>query len=247
MKPFRRKAHKEREVEVAPPSFPMRINKYLAWKKYSTRREGDEMVAKGKVLINGRVALLGDKVLEGDKVEVRFRLKKHRYFAYSKPRGVITHSAVEGEEDIQEVFPIKGVFPLGRLDKDSHGLIILTDDGRITDKLLNPDYSHEKEYVVTTKEPLTFNFKERMERGVDIEGYVTKPCKVQIVGEKKFSVVLTEGKKHQIRRMCIALGCVVLDLERRRIMNIKLENIKPGMHRELKGEELAGFLKSLGF
>mgnify|MGYP001559735222 CR=1 FL=1 len=229
------------------PTYPMRINKYLAWKKYSTRREGDEMVAKGKVLINGKVAALGDKVLEGDKVEIRFRLKKYRYFAYNKPRGVITHSAGEGEEDIQEIFPIKGVFPIGRLDKDSHGLIILTDDGRITDKLLNPDYSHEKEYVVTTKEPLTFNFKERMERGVDIEGYMTKPCKVQVLGEHKFSIVLTEGKKHQIRRMCAALGCVVSDLERRRVMNIRLENIKPGGHRELKGEELASFLKSLGF
>ena len=247
MSKFKRRPHKTKEVSIALPVFPMRINKYLASKKYSTRREGDEMVKKGKVLINGRVALLGDKVSEGDRVEIRFRLKKHRYFAYNKPRGVITHSASEDEEDIKEVFPIKDVFPIGRLDKDSHGLIILTDDGRITDKLLNPDYSHEKEYLVTTKESLTFNFKERMERGVDIEGYITKPCKVQTLGDKKFSIVLTEGKKHQIRRMCVALGCVVSDLERKRIMNIQLGKLKPGEHRELKGEELAVFLKFLGF
>ena len=225
--------------------YPMRINKYLAHKNLCTRREADTLIAAGKVLINGTLAKLGDKVQETDDVQVRFRAKKYRYYAYHKPRGVITHSAQEGEEEIADVSPVKGAFPVGRLDKDSSGLIILTDDGRITDKLLNPEYVHEKEYVVTTKEELKSNFKERMERGVDIEGYKTKECRVEVLDEKRFSVVLTEGKKHQIRRMCAALGYVVATLERKRIMNIHVSGLKPGAHRAIEGGELTTFLKSL--
>lgn len=223
----------------------MRINKYLAHKNLCTRRAADELIAAGKVLINGTVAKLGDKVNEKDDVQVRFRSKKYRYYAYHKPRGVITHSAQEGEKEIADISPVKGVFPVGRLDKDSSGLIILTDDGRITDKLLNPDYVHEKEYIVTTKESLKSNFKERMERGVDIEGYKTKECHVEVLGEKRFSVVLTEGKKHQIRRMCAALGYVVATLERTRIMNIHLSGLKAGAHRSITGGELSALLAGL--
>lgn len=224
----------------------MRINKYLAHKNLCTRREADELIKAGKVLINGKTAKLGDKVGENDKVDIRFRLKSYRYFAYHKPRGIITHSPQEGEKEITEVIPVKGVFPIGRLDKDSSGLIILTDDGRITDKLLNPDFEHEKEYVVTTKEDLKSNFKERMERGVDIEGYTTKKCAVKILGENKFSIVITEGKKHQIRRMCAALGYVVSSLQRTRIMNIELRNLPAGQIRPLQDSERAAFLKLLG-
>jgi 23S rRNA pseudouridine2604 synthase len=227
--------------------YPMRINKYLAHKNLSTRREADELIKAGKVLINGNVAKLGDKVNESDVVETRFRVKQYRYFAYNKPRGVITHSAQEGEKEIKDVFPVRGVFPIGRLDKDSSGLIILTDDGRITDKLLNPEHEHEKEYIVTTKEGLKSNFKKIMEGGVDIEGYRTKKCEVTVLGEKRFSIVLTEGKKHQIRRMCAALGYVVSTLERTRVMNIHLSGMKSGAHRALTGSELTEFLKILGF
>lgn len=206
-------------------SYPMRINKYLAHKNLCTRRDADELIKAGKVLINGKRAKLGDKVEEKDDVKVLFRVKQYRYFAYHKPRGIITHSAQDGEKEIVEVIPVKDVFPLGRLDKDSSGLIILTDDGRITDKLLNPEFAHEKEYIVTTKEPLKSNFKQRMEGGVNIEGYMTKDCKVDIQGENKFSIVLTEGKKHQIRRMCAALGYVVNTLQRVRIMNISIKGL----------------------
>lgn len=229
------------------PTFPMRINKYLAHKNYCTRREADTLVAAGKVLINGRTAKLGDKVVESDKVDVHFRAKHFRYFAYNKPRGIITHSPQLGEKEIRDATSLTDVFPVGRLDKDSHGLIILTDDGRVTDKLLNPAYEHEKEYIVTVKEPLASNFKQRMEKGVHIEGYVTKPCTVKILSEKKFSITLIEGKKHQIRRMCAALGYVTADLERTRIMQIKLAGLKPGEHRVLKDKELNEFLKALGF
>jgi 23S rRNA pseudouridine2604 synthase len=225
----------------------MRINKYLAHKNLCTRRAADELITAGKVLINGRKAALGDKVQESDNVKVLFRVKKYRYFAYNKPRGVITHSPGPDEKDIRQVTPLVGIFPVGRLDKDSQGLIILTDDGRVTDKLLNPEYEHEKEYIVTTQQPLSDNFRPRMEKGVRIEGYTTKPCSVKILGGRKFSVILTEGKKHQIRRMCAALGNTIAELERVRVMNIKLEGLKSGEHRELKGSELATFLKSLGF
>ena len=228
-------------------TYPMRINKYLAHKNLSTRREADTLIEAGKVLINGKPAQLGDKVNEKDDVQVRFRVKKHRYFAYNKPRGVITHSPDEDECDIRQSIPLVGVFPIGRLDKDSKGLIILTDDGRITDKLLNPDYTHEKEYIVTVKEELKDTFKEKMEVGVDIEGYTTKPCTIHILGARKFSITLTEGKKHQIRRMCAALGYVVASLERTRIMNIRLSGLKEGEHRPILGQELASFMKALGF
>jgi 23S rRNA pseudouridine2604 synthase len=215
-------------------SYPMRINKYLALKKISTRRGADELIKQQKVFINGKRAVLGSKVDEGDKVELKgAKLKEYKYFAYNKPIGVETDS------------PKEGLFPLGRLDKASHGLLILTDDGRITDQLLSPKYFHEKEYVVKTKEKLRSSFKGKMEAGVNIEGYVTKPCKVEIVNDFTFRVILTEGKKHQIRRMCVALFQEVADLKRERIMNIKLGNLKPKGTREIKGKELATFLEQV--
>ena len=226
--------------------YPMRINKYLAHQKYCTRRAADELVEKRKVTINGRVAVLGDKVLEGDRVEVNFRPKKYRYYAYNKPRGIITHSAQGNETEIKEVFPIDGVFPVGRLDKDSYGLIILTDDGRLTDALLNPEHEHEKEYRVLCREKLPSYFQRRMEEGIDIEGYMTKPAKVQLLGDKKYSITLTEGKRHQIRRMCDKMGVAIAELERIRIMNVRLGSLKPGAHRAIEGPELIEFLDSVG-
>lgn len=212
----------------------MRINKYLADKKVSTRRGADELVANKKVFINGKLAVLGSQVNETDIVEVKgHQTKEYLYFAYHKPIGVETNS------------PREDLFPLGRLDKNSHGLLILTNDGRITDQLLNPKYFHEKEYVVKTKEKLRSSFKQKMEAGVNIEGYLTKPCKVKILNENTFRVILTEGKKHQIRRMCSALFQEVADLKRERIMNIKLGNLKPNGLRQIKGEELKTFLNSL--
>ena len=211
--------------------YPMRINKYLAWKKISTRRGADELIQNKKVFINGKLAVLGDKIKETDKVEIKgAKAKEYFYFAYNKPIGIETSS------------PREDLFPLGRLDKNSHGLMILTNDGRITDQLLNPKYFHEKEYMVKTSNKLRSNFKQKMEAGVNIEGYLTKKCKVIIVNDFTFRIILTEGKKHQIRRMCSNLFQEVADLKRERIMNIKLGNLKPNNLRELKGEELAVFL-----
>lgn len=221
------------------PKFPMRINQYLAWQKHSTRRGGDELVQKKQVLINGRFAELGDRVNEKDVVEVlkNKKPKSYLYFAYNKPVGETTDTPI---------FLNKDIFPLGRLDKDSNGLMLLTNDGRVTDRLLNPEYAHEKEYVVIVKEKLRPNFKQKMEAGVDIEGYLTKKCKVEILNNFTFKITLTEGKKHQIRRMCVALHNEVRDLKRTRILNIELGNLPPGSHRTIGGEELNTFLKELG-
>ncbi len=229
----------------------IRINQYLAQQNYATRRGGDELVTKKKVFINGRLAVLGDRVQEGDVVEVRnAQPKKFKYFAYNKPQGVVTHTADDGDEDIADRVVedpnLKDTFPVGRLDKDSYGLIILTNDGRITDRLLNPNRVHEKEYIVQTREKLRESFKKHMEAGVNIEGYETKPAKVKKLGDTRFSIVLTEGKKHQIRRMVSALHNEVRDLKRIRVMNVKLGKLGADQYRPIEGEELATFLKQLG-
>lgn len=214
--------------------YPMRINKYLALKNIATRRGADLLVTEKKVFINGKLAVLGSKVNQTDKVEVRGNKgKAYQYYAYNKPIGIETNS------------PLPNLFPLGRLDKKSYGLLILTDDGRITDKLLNPKYFHEKEYLVKTSNKLRSSFKQKMEAGVNIEGYKTKKCKVNILNDFMFRIVLTEGKKHQIRRMCSALFQEVADLKRERIMNIKLGILKSKATREIKGEELATFLNQV--
>lgn len=190
--------------------------------------------------------MLGSKVNEGDKVEVKgAEQKEYRYFAYNKPIGVETTASSGVPPKAVTNSPREDLFPLGRLDKASHGLLILTNDGRITDQLLNPKYVHEKEYLVKTKNKLRSSFKKNMEAGVNIEGYQTKPCKVQILNENAFRITLTEGKKHQIRRMCSALFQEVADLKRERIMNIKLGKLGINSMREIKGEELTIFLNQV--
>ncbi len=224
----------------------MRLNRALALRKITTRAHADELISAGKVYVNGTPAKIGQKVDAEDKVEVRQKRKAFRYFAFNKPRGIITHSPAPHEKDIQSMVDVQNIFPIGRLDKDSSGLIILTDDGRITDPLLNPEFDHEKEYEVCTREPLATNFKSKMERGVRIGTYITKPCTVRILGNSKFSIILSEGKKHQIRRMCDSLGNAVTSLRRTRIVNVRLDNLKPGAHRAINGKELETFLSSLG-
>jgi len=232
--------------------YPMRINKYLSLKSITTRKGADKLIQKNKILINKKIAVLGDKVYEHDVVEIKDKEKdnkKYVYFAYNKPIGVITHSPQDEEIDIKNKIKNENIpndiFPIGRLDKNSHGLIILTNDGRITDRLLNPKYPHEKEYLVRTKNKLRSNFKQKMEAGVNIEGYITKKCSVKIVNENTFRVILIEGKKHQIRRMCSNLFQEVIDLKRERIMNIKLNNLKTNTFRKIQDEELNTFLNKI--
>ncbi len=227
----------------------MRINKYLAHKGLTTRKGADALVEKGAVFINGKRASLGDKVLESDTVTLGKNTPKtsYAYFAYNKPKGIVTTNPQKGEQEIISIadFGAK-VFPVGRLDKDSTGLIIMTNDGRVTDRLLNPDKAHEKEYVVETDKAVTESFVRKMSHGVNIGGYITKKCTVRKTGEKKFSIILTEGKNRQIRRMCAELGHRVNTLQRTRIMNITLRGLKPGSSRKIIGNEQSTFLKSIG-
>lgn len=230
----------------------MRINKYLADQKIASRREADVLIDAKKVLINGKKAVLGQLVYEGDKVEIVGETKKYVYLAYYKGRGVITHSPAEGEIDIatrlKKDYSLTNVSPVGRLDKDSEGLIILTNDGRIIGPLLDPAANHEKEYEVTVDKAVTGMFTKLMALGVDIEGYRTKPAAIAAStrNQKRFNLTLTEGKKHQIRRMCAALGYQIQSLKRVRIMNIELGTLKPNQYRKIAGAELKQLLKELG-
>lgn len=231
--------------------YPVRINRYLALNNICSRREADDLVGKKIVKINGVIAKIGDKVQAGDKVEVdmqvKARLKQYKYFAYNKPMGIVTHTPDRDQTDIKEVVDLPlDFFPVGRLDKKSHGLIILTNDGRVTDKLLNPEFEHEKEYVVRVNKPITNIFLKIMSNGVQLEDFKTKPCKIKKVGEQEFRITLTEGKKHQIRRMCTDIGFEVVDLKRLRVMNVKIGNLGKGKKREIVGEERNIFLRDLG-
>ena len=229
--------------------YPIRINRYLALKNICSRREADEFIKSGKIAINGRRAVLGDKVGEKDLVEVIKDLnKEYIYLAFNKPRQVISHSPQREEVSIEEFinYP-KKVFPIGRLDKDSRGLIILTNDGRITDKLLNPEHKHEKEYIVKVHKPITAAFIKKMGAGVVLDdGYRTESCIVKKAGDYIFSIILTEGKKRQIRRMCQVLGYEAVDLKRIRVLNIQLGDLHSGQFRKISGQELEKFLGQLG-
>lgn len=236
----------------ARPGEPVYITKRLADDGVCSRREAEALIRAGRVFIDGRRVELGEKVTDDQKIDIKGGAPKLRYsyIAYNKPRGVVTHSPVGDEIDIIEAarFPseLRDIFPLGRIDKDSRGLILLTNDGRVTKRLLSPESEHEKEYVVKTAQPLRNGFKAAIERGVDIGGYTTLPCKINLMGEKEFSIKLTEGKRHQIRRMVVALHNDVVDLRRVRVANIQLGRLREGDWRPIEGEELYNFLGSLG-
>jgi 23S rRNA pseudouridine2604 synthase len=252
-----KKINKKTEKVESKFPYPMRLNKYLAMQNYTTRRGADDLIEKGLVTVNGKRAVVGQKIEISDKVVVKENKKKDKlvYYAYNKPIGIVTTGAQEGEEDILMTtkFPhstnsgqAEKVFPIGRLDKDSHGLIIMTNDGRLTDKLLSPDKDHEKEYVVRVDSDYNDAFLDKLSRGVKFDDYTTKPAKTKFINEKTFSITLTEGKKRQIRKMVSIFRHFVTDLKRIRIMNITLGKLKDGEYREIKGEELEKLLKSLG-
>lgn len=231
--------------------YPMRLNKYLAHQGTASRREADTLIEQGLILVNGKKAVMGQKVERTDVVTLKGDTKEKKYLAYYKGRGIITHSPSEGEVDIvtrlKDDYGITDVSPIGRLDKDSEGLLILSNDGRITGPLLDPEAAHAKVYEVSVEKPVKGFFLQQLEHGVNIEGYTTKKATAikHPKSQLKFTLTLTEGKKHQIRRMCAALGYQVQDLKRVRIANIELGDLKPNQYRVLKGEELETFLKEL--
>ena len=231
--------------------YPIRINRYLFLKEYCSRRKADEFIKGGEVTINGVKAMLGQKVNASDIVEVTKKIRKlsstYEYFAYYKPKEIVSHNPRKNEKSVEDVSGLgTNFFPVGRLDKDSHGLMLLTNDGRIVDKLLNPKYEHEKEYIVKVDKKINSRFLHKIKVGVNIEGYTTKPTKVKKINDMTFNIILTEGKKHQIRRMAMALGYQVKDLKRIRIMNITLGTIQKGKHRKLTKNEQKELFQQLG-
>lgn len=229
-------------------AFPMRLNKYLALQGITTRRGADEMIEKGDILVNGKVAKIADKVLAEDVITRRGELskKEYRYFAYNKKEGVTT-TREPGTPDILTVakFPVS-VFPVGRLDKDSCGLIIMTNDGRVTRKLLDPDAYHEKEYRVSLDHDITNTLLRGFKEGVSAGAFRARPAQVRKTGPRDLEIILTEGQNRQIRRMARAFGYEVVALKRFRIGDILLGDLRKGSFREIKGRELTTFLASLG-
>ena len=231
-----------------------RINKYLSEAGYCSRRVADRLIKEGKVKINGEITEIGDKVEEGDQVEVNGKRieksmqQKNIYLAFNKPVGIVctTDRRVETENIIDFIKYPKRVFPIGRLDKQSEGLIFLTNDGDIVNKILRARNNHEKEYIVSVDRPINRRFIQRMSNGVEILDTITKSCFVKQLGAKEFKIVLTQGLNRQIRRMCESLGYRVKLLKRVRIMNIKLD-IPTGKYREFTNEEtleLKGLLQN---
>lgn len=222
----------------------IRINKYLSEAGYCSRRAADELVAAGLVKIGHRVARPGDKVADGQKVTVNDRPVLHEkrlvYIAYHKPEGIVCTTDKEVESNIIDAlgYPER-VFPIGRLDRNSTGLIFLTNDGDIVNKILRAGNNHEKEYIVTVDKPIDEYFINTMSSGVPILGTVTRRCRITPVNNRTFKVVLTQGLNRQIRRMCEYLGYEVVRLHRVRIMNIHIGTLKSGCWREMTVKEIA--------
>lgn len=227
----------------------MRINKFLAESGACSRREADAWIAEGRVTVNGVVAELGTRVGEDDRVAVDGRqveAKPRRiYLALNKPVGVecTTDRDVPGNI-VDFVGHRERIFPIGRLDKDSEGLILLTNDGDVVNHVLRAENAHEKEYVVAVDRPLTPEFLAGMARGVPILGTVTNPCRISQVGRNTFRIVLTQGMNRQIRRMCEHFDYTVRRLQRVRIMHIRLGDLPLGKWRNLTPEEVRGLSKS---
>ena len=222
-----------------------RINKYLSEVGFCSRRAADKLIEEGKVTINGEITEIGSKVEEGDQVEVEGQKiinptkQKNIYLAFNKPIGIVctTDRRVEPDNIIDFIKYPKRIFPIGRLDKPSEGLIFLTNDGDIVNKILRARNNHEKEYIVSVNRPINKDFIQSMSNGVEILDTITKNCFVKQLGQKKFKIILTQGLNRQIRRMCESLGYRVRSLKRVRIMNIKLD-VPTGKFREITKEEL---------
>lgn len=230
--------HSDRKEEI-------RLNKYISETGICSRREADKLIESGKVTIDGVRATMGVKVSKGQKVKVNGKdISKEEelvYIALNKPVGITctTDPKVKGNI-VDFIGHEKRIFHIGRLDKDSQGLILLTNDGDIVNKILRAGNNHEKEYIVTVNKPINDDFIKKMSSGVRILGTVTKKCFVKKEGSKVFRIILTEGMNRQIRRMCEAFGYQVVKLERIRIMNINLGNLKNGSWRDLTVKELKG-------
>lgn len=228
----------------------MRINKYIAESGACSRREADKLIEEKRVTLNGKISELGTVVEPGDTVCIDDRpicnKKKRVYIALNKPVGIeCTTDSRVAENIVDFVDHPERVFPIGRLDKDSEGLILMTNDGDIVNKILRAENNHEKEYIVTVNKPITDAFLQGMAAGVEILGRKTKPCKVYPIDKNTFRIILTQGLNRQIRRMCEVFGYRVLKLRRIRIMNIRLGLLKTGHWRNVTNKEMDELMRLL--
>ncbi|MCH1547985.1 MAG: pseudouridine synthase [Flavobacteriaceae bacterium] len=229
----------------------IRLNKYLSEIGYCSRRAGDKLIESGRVSVNNEKANLGDRVNYTDEIKIDNKIiekksKRKIYLALNKPEGIVctTDTRVEKDNIIDFINYPERIFPIGRLDKPSTGLILLTNDGDIVNKILRTEHNHEKEYVVKVDKPLSQTIIDRMSKGVPILDTVTKNCKVQKINSTEFKIVLTQGLNRQIRRMCEYFNYNVISLKRTRIMNIKLDTPE-GQYRELTEKEINSLNKLL--
>lgn len=217
----------------------VQLNKYISSSGFCSRREADRYIEEERVTINNEIALIAARVQAGDVVavdgeKIKISRKQSLYIAFHKPQGVTsTTDPADRSNIIYFINHPKRIFPIGRLDKDSEGLILLTNDGDIVNKILRAGNEHEKEYIVTVNKAMTSEFIKRMSSGVPVFGEKTKPCVVRQLGNRSFKIILTQGLNRQIRRMCEFLGYDVLTLKRIRIMNISLGNLAVGKWRNL--------------
>jgi 23S rRNA pseudouridine2604 synthase len=229
----------------------IRINKFFTEQGICSRREADRLIDSGAVTINGRVAKLGDQVAPQDVIARDGQVipwgQAPIYIKYHKPVGVTTTSEPHVERNIiAEIGHPERIFPIGRLDKDSSGLILLTNDGNIVNEILRTEFGHEREYVVEVDRPFTPAFADHLSRGVMVLGRLTQPCQIGRLGPTQFRIVLTEGRNRQIRRMCQALGYRVTRLHRVRIMHITIEGLAVGTWKVLSEAERRQLLSALG-
>ncbi len=227
-----------------------RLNKYLADSGFCSRREADRLIAAGQVTINGRVATLGERVPAGATVLVGKQEIEPAgdkvYLAVYKPVGIVSTADPREKHNIVDYvgYPAR-VYPIGRLDKDSEGLLLMTSDGDIVNRILRHEGRHEKEYQVRVNKPLTMDFLHRMATGVPVLGQTTLPARLRQTGPDRFTIILVQGLNRQIRRMCESLGYEVLSLRRVRVLNIHLGRLRPGEWRQLGERELRGLMAAL--
>lgn len=221
------------------------LNKYISETGFCSRRMADKYIEEARVIINGKVAKKGNRVFDNDIILIDGEPLKKKvapvYLMLNKPKGITCTTDLKDKTNIIDFINYKSrIFPIGRLDKLSEGLIFLTNDGDIVNKILRAGNMHEKEYVVTTDKAITINFINKMRNGIPVLGTVTKKCFVKQEGEKKFRIILTQGLNRQIRRMCAALDYKVTSLKRVRIMNITLQALPPGKWRHFSKKEIEG-------
>ena len=238
------KSRLAQEFEKKEEGRLVRLNKYISEAGLCSRREADRLIEAGRVQVDGKTAVSGQKVSDNQEILVDGKsISKEEemvLLAVNKPRGVVcTTDKRWGDQTVEELihYP-KRVFYMGRLDKDSEGLLLMTNNGDIINRMMRAANKHEKEYKVTVDKPVTDEFLKEMAGGVPILDTVTRPCQVEKLGKYKFKIILTQGLNRQIRRMCEALGYEVKELRRVRIMNIELGNLKPGEYRKVTDQEL---------